>query len=105
MVGRTASKGVTRLLVKEVHDVFHSGRREKVLLFNKQYYSKQVHAVAAEVCSSCPCAVAKATKRKLTHFDAIRKDTSPFEDVAIDTVGQETCSPIREFETGDTDSC
>ena len=76
-----------RLLVKRVHDVFHSGRRETVLLFNKQYYSKQVHAVAAEVCSSCPCAVAKATKRKLTHFDAIRKDTSPFEDVAIDTVG------------------
>jgi hypothetical protein len=76
-----------RQLAKKVHEVFHSGRRKTVLLFNKQYYSKQIHAIAAEICSSCPCAVAKATKRKLTHFDAIHKDTSPFEDVAIDTVG------------------
>ena len=52
-----------RHVIEKIHKCFHYGRRETMFHFEAHFASDEAHKVVAEVCSSCDCYAAKATRR------------------------------------------
>jgi hypothetical protein len=83
-------ESVLREVLWRIHQQFHYGRRETVFHFNAHFHAKNVHKVAAEVCSTCDCYAAKATRTGVASIGSLKVDSLPFAEVCFDTVG-----PIR----------
>jgi len=81
---------ITEDVLRQLHVLFHQGRREIILQFQVRFEARNVHTLAAKVCDECPCYPAKQVRQKLTPIGSLRTDTIPFGSVSIDTIG-----PIR----------
>ncbi len=76
-----------RQVIRQIHNAFHYGRRETLFHFQAHFASKEAHKVVAEVCSSCDCYAAKATRRDVQPMGTLKTDSLPFAEVCMDTVG------------------
>ena len=76
-----------RRIIEQIHKSFHYGRRETMFHFGAHFASKEAHKVVAEVCSSCDCYAAKATRRDVQPMGTLKTDSLPFAEVCMDTVG------------------
>ena len=74
-------------LLRHLHQQYHYGRRETLAQFNALFTSEKAYEMVKIICDSCPCAIAKGTRRSTFARAPLSTDGVPFSKIAIDTVG------------------